>query len=375
MRKGTLSGRVSFERPALGRPGDADPFVSAARLDVKVREADLRAHTLTIETVGIEALDLKVRRDARGARSISLEVVAPRAGPTGGLGEDALVRLNRPPRAPHRARQARLAAVPSRRSPRASQQIRVERVIAGAEHGRVRRRVGHADGALALTNLRAQTRRLHLAGAGAGGRLALSTGLPGGGTLEVKGPVTVAPFDSELTIVDPQRPRRAVSGYIPIPARLSGRYNGDSRNRIALRDGRLVAQSKGNSWAQNVEIREPGAPRPAIRVERMDLVGIDFDWPPPRGGRARRASGGRASRSSGRRRLVQPAPAVHSPGPGAGAPPPARAGAGGARRPKPKSLLETMRLDFGEIRIEDGVIRFLDRTTRRPSRRTCRGSR
>jgi hypothetical protein len=29
--------------------------------------------------------------------------------------------------------------------------------------------------------------------------------------------------------------------------------------------------------AQNVEIREPGAKRPAIRVERMDLKGIDFD--------------------------------------------------------------------------------------------------
>ena len=33
-----------------------------------------------------------------------------------------------------------------------------------------------------------------------------------------------------------------------------------------------------------------------------------------------------------------------------------------------------MRLEFGKVRIEDGAIRFLDRTTRPPSRRTCRGS-
>ncbi|WP_410967302.1 hypothetical protein, partial [Salmonella sp. SAL4436] len=37
--------------------------------------------------------------------------------------------------------------------------------------------------------------------------------------------------------------------------------------------------SKGRSWAQNVAVREPGVREPAIRVEYMDLVGIDFDWP------------------------------------------------------------------------------------------------
>jgi hypothetical protein len=195
--------------------------------------------------------------------------------------------------------------------------------------------------------------------------LALSTGLPGGGTLEAKGPVTVQPLDSDLTIVIRNAPVEPYQAYIPIPARLSGRYNGDSRNRIALRDGRLVATSRGNSWAQNVEIREPGAPRPAIRVERMDLVGIDFDWPTraavvkagfrrPRVEIEREAGGSinlrRLFTAPGPERATgesEPVPTVS--GPGAG--------------PKPKGVLETMRLDFREVRIEDGAIRFLDRTT------------
>src|SRR5262249_49351885 len=107
--------------------------------------------------------------------------------------------------------------------------------------------------------------------------VALSTGLPGGGTLEVRGPVTVQPFDAELTIAVRDAPVEPYQPYIPVPARLSGRFGGDTR--LALRDGKLVAISRGSSWGHNVEIREPGAARPAIRVERMELAGIDFEWP------------------------------------------------------------------------------------------------
>lgn len=177
--------------------------------------------------------------------------------------------------------------------------------------------------------------------------------------------MTVEPLDSDLTIAIRNAPVQPYQAYIPIPARLSGRYNGDSRNRIALRDGRLVARSRGNSWAQNVEIREPGAARPAIRVERMDLVGIDFDWPTraalvkagfrrPRVEIEREASG-----SMNLRRLFTapgPAPAAREPQPVPTASDP-------RTEPKPKSVLETMRLDFREVRIEEGAIRFLDRAT------------
>ena len=356
VRKGTLSGRVSFERPALGRPGDADPFVSAARLDVKVREADLRAHTLTIETVGIEALDLKVRRDVRGLIDL-VEVVAPRAGPTAASAKTpSSAQPASPGAAP--ARQARLPLIEALTAGFA--QIRVERAVLTPSTAAFVDESVTPRTTLALSNLRAQIDDFTWPVRGPAA-VSVSTGLPGGGTLEAKGPVSAAPFDSDLTIAIRNAPVEPYQAYIPIPARLSGRYNGDSRNRIALRDGRLVARSRGNSWAQNVEIRESGAPRPAIRVERMDLVGIDFDWPVraavakvgfrrPRVEIERDAGG-----SINLRRLFTP----QGPEPAARPPEPAPVASG----PKPKGPRETMRLDFGETRIEDGVIRFLDRTT------------
>src|SRR5262249_23957572 len=194
--------------------------------------------------------------------------------------------------------------------------------------------------------------------------VALSTGLPGSGTLDVKGPMTAYPLDAELAISIRNAPVEPYQGYIPVPARLSGRFNGDSRNRIAYHDGRLIAKSRGNSWAQNVEIREPGAVQPAIRIERMDLVGIDFDW--PRRAAAARAGFRRfrmdveraADGSINLRRLFTPPVAATA------APARKPAAAASAAQPASKGVLETMRLEFGEVRIDNGFVRFLDRTTK-----------
>jgi len=104
---------------------------------------------------------------------------------------------------------------------------------------------------------------------------------------------------------------------------------------------------------------------PAIRVERMDLKGIDFDWPKhatalkaaswrPRVDVEREADG-----SINLRRLFtvpesQGTTPTPEPAPKPGGPP-----AG----PKPKGVLEAMRLESRDVRIDDGFIRFVDRTT------------
>jgi hypothetical protein len=174
----------------------------------------------------------------------------------------------------------------------------------------------------------------------------------------------VQPFDTTLTIGLRDAPIEPYQAYMPMPARVSGRFNGDSKNHIALRDGTLLAVSTGNSWGDNVEVREPGAKQAAFRVERMELMGIDFDWP-------RRAVVGRAGfrrprveierEADGainlRRLLTPPGKAKKSPAP---APAPTASAAEG---PKSKGLLDTMRLHVGQVRIENGFIRFLDRTT------------
>lgn len=356
LRKGILSGSVRIDGGAFAAAGRVDPALTLTRLDVELKEADIVARTLTVESVGLEAFDLKVRRDARGVidlvESFTSRAPSPPAAPkTPAQGQPA-------PPAAASARRARMPLIEALTAGFA--EIRVERTALTPSTAAFIDESVTPRTTLALTNLRAQIDDFTWPVRGPAA-VSLSAGLPGGGTLEAKGPVTAAPFDADLTIVVRNAPVEPYQAYIPIPARLSGRFNGDSRNRIALREGRLVARSRGNSWARNVEIREPGAPRPAIRVERMDLVGIDFDWPvraavAKAGFRRPRVEIERdAGGSINLRRLFTP----QGPAPVERPPAPAPVASG----PKPKGLLETMRLDVGETRIEDGVIRFLDRTT------------
>jgi Domain of Unknown Function (DUF748) len=96
----------------------------------------------------------------------------------------------------------------------------------------------------------------------------------------------------------------------------------------------------------------------------MELVGIEFDWP-------RRAAAARAVFQRLRVEVERAADGSFNlrrmftqPGTDATTSPPEPATTASPAGPKPKGLLETMRLEFREVRIDDGFIRFLDRTTR-----------
>jgi hypothetical protein len=353
VRKAVLSGTMSLEGEAFAKVGRQDPFVSATRVGVEIKEADLLSRTLTIRQVALEGLDLKVRRDVQGVIDV-LEMFTPKASP-------AATAASAPPpvkpASPPAPGERRTLFPVIRALGRGFEQILVERIALAPSTALFVDEGVKPTTTLALAKLQATVNDFTWP-VTKPATIAVSTGLPGGGTLNVKGPLTVQPFDAELTIAIRDAPVGPYQAYIPVPARLSGRYNGDSKNRIALRNGTLVAQSKGNSWAQNVEIREPGATRPAIRVERMELMGIDFDWPR----RATAVTAGfqrlrveverEADGSFNLRRLFTPpgeAPPAPEPAPYTG--------------PPPKGLLETMRLEFGDVRVKDGFIRFLDRTT------------
>jgi hypothetical protein len=196
-------------------------------------------------------------------------------------------------------------------------------------------------------------------------KLAVGAGLPGGGRIEIRGSVVPQPLDATIVISIRDAPVEPYQAYFPFPARFSGRFFGDSQNRITIKEGRLTALSKGTSWAQGVEVRAPGAADPAIRVERMELVGLDFAWP-TRAAVARvgfRSPAVLIERSPdgviNLRALFTPPPT-----PGETAPPAPPAPAPAAASPKDKGLLETMAIELAEIRVENGTIRFLDRTTK-----------
>ena len=359
IRKAVLSGTLTLQGEAFAKVGRQDPFVSASRLAVEIEEADALEHTLTIRQVTIDGLDLKARRDVQGVIDL-IEMFTPKAS-------SAAPAAGAPPA-------GRAAPLPAPAERRTLFPV-IQALVSGFGQIRIERTVLTPSTALFVDEGVKPTTTLALARLQASlddftwpvkkpATIVLSTGLPGGGKLDVKGPVTVQPFDAELTIAIRNAPVEPYQAYIPVPARLSGRYNGDSWNRIALRNGTLVAQSKGNSWGENVEIREPGADRPTIRVERMSLTGIDFDW--PRHATVVRSDFQRlhveiergADGSFSVRRLFTP----QEPDGAAPAPEPAEKPSPAPADAAPKGILETMRLQFGDVRIQDGFIRFLDRT-------------
>ena len=147
-----------------------------------------------------------------------------------------------------------------------------------------------------------------------------------------------------------------------------------SQNRVRIVNGKLTALSRGNSWATNLAVTGPDAKEPPLRFERMEINGIDFGWPThvrvnkvllrkPVNEIERAADG-----TLNVQKLFTPTPKPGAPSPPADPKPstPAKPTPAGGPEAKPPDLLQTMELYFKEIVIEDGYVRFLDRTTQPP---------
>src|SRR5262249_35933412 len=219
---------------------------------VNVKEADVITRSLAVESVAVDGAALRARRDARGVIDL-MELFGANA-------------------------EARRAGTPSPPAPRrlfpalgnlafGFEQILVERVTLGSST------VAWVDEAVTPTTT------LALAGTQATvtdltwppkrpAALTLTAKLPGGGTLDIKASVMPEPFDADLAFRVRNAPIQPYQVYIPRSGQIRGRFNGDSRQRIARKnDGTMRLTSKGHGWAEGVEIRVPGASRPAIQVE------------------------------------------------------------------------------------------------------------
>ena len=201
----------------------------------------------------------------------------------------------------------------------------------------------------------------------------LTVGLnpPGGGKIGAKGAVKIEPLDLTLTLNTRDAPLEPYRAYFPFPAIFGGRFSSDSQNRVRIVNGKLTALSRGNSWATDLTVKTADGQATPLRMERLEINGIDFGWPTHARVAKVRLKAPAAELDRGPdginvQKLFMPNP-VGSP---SAAPPKAPAAApaapssgAAAKSPGP---LETMELHFKEIALEDGYVRFLDRTTTPP---------
>jgi len=353
--RAVVSGDMSLDDLQLIRPGRKAPFMTVPHLGLRLKEADLISRVIVVSDVEIVGLNGQALRDKSGVIDL-LQAVAP------------------PPAA------AALPPAAARPAPQAPPAPQAQDDKAGPAFKFLLEKLALSKGTLtfldemvsppttlALSDLTLSLESVAWPVVGPA-RLSIGAGLPGSGRVEIKGSLIPQPLDMTWTMTVRDAPIEPYQSYMPVSARFSGRYNGDSKNRVALKGGKMILTSTGTSWADKFEARFPGAERPSLTIERMELVSIDLDWP----NRAKVAKAGfrrlQAEIERGKDGSLDivklfggpaapaggPAPAQTAPAPSAPAPAPA---------PKPKGLLETMGLQFDEIRLEEGGVRFLDRST------------
>ena len=353
--RAVVSGDMSLDDLQLIRPRSKAPFMTVPHLGLRLKEADLISRVIVVSDVEIVGLNGQALRDKSGVIDL-LQAVAP------------------PPAA------AALPPAAARPAPQAPPAPQAQDDKAGPAFKFLLEKLALSKGTLtfldemvsppttlALSDLTLSLESVAWPVVGPA-KLSVGAGLPGSGRVEIKGSLIPQPLDMTWTMTVRDAPIEPYQSYMPVSARFSGRYNGDSKNRVALKGGKMILTSTGTSWADKFEARFPGAERPSLTIERMELVSIDLDWP----NRAKVAKAGfrrlQAEIERGKDGSLDivklfggpaapaggPAPAQTAPAPSAPAPAPA---------PKPKGLLETMGLQFDEIRLEEGGVRFLDRST------------
>jgi hypothetical protein len=234
--------------------------------------------------------------------------------------------------------------------------------------------------------------------------------MPGGGRTDIEGDGLLDPVNVRIKLSTRDAPLDPYDAYFPFPARLRGLLSGDSANEIEQSGGVWRAASRGTAWGSELEVWGPGRDVPDIRVDGMEIRGIDFSWPNyafVEGATFKRPNVQIERDRDGAfnlRRLFEvsadgaaheqdptrdpsaptvaaavppasatPAPVAPAPGRTTSAAPPAAAP---SPAPAPVSEdtsqsgadedgdpLRTLVLDFKELAIEGGYIRFLDRTT------------
>src|SRR6267142_1133145 len=357
---GLVTGDLALTSLALSQPGKSTPFLTVPRIAVGLKEVNLVSREVAIASVDIEGVDLKAVRDKQ--ERIDLLGLAGKPASPDPLGS--------PSAAPRKA----TAAPPAAPGPPVSAakaepefKVTVEKVTLKAAATFTDESVSTPPTVLKVSNLAVplddvtwpNVRPINLA---------FSMNPPGGGKIGAKGAVKIEPLDLTLTLNTRDAPLEPYRSYFPFPAIFGGRFSSDSQNRVRITNGKLTALSRGNSWATDLTVKTADGQATPLRMERMEINGIDVGWPTH--ARVARvllrkpaAELDRGPDGINVQKLFTPVPKPDAQPAAAPAPPPAAPPAKTGEAAKTAGPLDTMDLQFKEIAVEDGYGRFLDRTT------------
>ena len=365
---------LAVHRAVAGTPGPAGAtaddgrIVSVGTVAVAIKDAQPLARVITLDSIAIDGVDLRVTRLADGR--IDLLELAARPGPSDAAAAPAKPETSATPPATTGTDAARDV-------------LRVALRELTLRNSKVTMRDETVGATLGLSDLGATVRDLTWPATGPL-TFEVATGLPSAGRLQVKGGATLAPITADFTMSMRGAPIAPYQPYLPIPGRIVGVFNGESRSRVAIADGKLtMAVSQGRSWIENLELRPPDATTGPAKIARVAIEGIDFTHP----GRAKarsititkpelRVERDAAGEINLRQLFAKDTPPIsttRTPGPSDAKPTPAPAPVPAGPKPSAGRAQTTsatagastpIPLEIGTFAIEDGYARFLDRTTK-----------
>ena len=388
------AGTATLTDVTVARRGDADPFFSVPKIALTIKQADAIRHRLDVSSVEVGAFKVRATRSADGRidllelRPGSTTAAETRAG-SGAAPASAAVVPAAAPGPPPTAPSAQASSAASAPAVAAAWTVNVDRVdMAGGTAEFVDRLVS-PNVSLVLTDIDVSGLTLTWP-ASTPAAITAGMGMPGGGRTQVRVTGVLDPLDIQIRSMTRDAPIEPYQPYFPFPARFKGRFNGTSLNEVK-KDGDIYrAASRGTAWATDIAIEDPESKTDVLRMERMEIRGIDFSWPnyalvdkvtltrpsvsvergpdgtmnlrrlftpTPRPGDDQAPTGSDAPATADAPRSAEgdaPRPTD------AGAPKPAEDAPETPRKP---TLLETLVLDFTELALAEGHIRFVDRAT------------
>jgi uncharacterized protein involved in outer membrane biogenesis len=220
--------------------------------------------------------------------------------------------------------------------------------------------------------------------------LRINAQLPKGGALDVGGTFTLKPVKADLKVRLKDADLSAYQRYIPISAPLAGRAETDLAVVISM-DGALQASAKGRAAVSRLALGPPKTP--VVSIEQANVATLDINWPgqikiarvqvrkpfaliernkdgtlPLRMMLAAPGSEAKQTAIPASETKQKTAPAADAAKKPDVASPPAKKEGAAASTAKPAAKPQPPKtaIDIGEIVVEDGFTRFIDRTAEQP---------